>query len=319
MFALVPVAVDLDRVGSDQSARALDQRHAPGLDQALHTLVQAPHHVVLVGVDRGHVDALEGRGDAELRALARVVGDLGGVEQRLGRDAPVVQAGAADLVLLDQRHGHAELRGSEQQAYPPLPPEDHDVEVVGHGSSREDRHGRIAAMSSPHLSTPRRRRTNGSGWQTSLIGHVGARSRRRVCGGSDAGAGAPRQPRPRGGRVDAAHLEDFARTRRGVEAYVEPPTTMTATTVVLVAHDGEWTRRRVRDADAAHELARKLGIPPTTPRSSGTRSACATGTDAGAAEVDARLRRGPVRMSTLRQVTQPSSFSYSPMSTTTGV
>ncbi|HET6729497.1 MAG TPA: hypothetical protein VFG96_08760 [Jiangellaceae bacterium] len=60
---------------------------------------------------------------------------------------------------------------------------------------------------------------------------------------------------------DAAHLDDFARTRRGVEAYVEPPTTMTATTVVLVAHDGEWTRRRVRDADAAHELARKLGIP----------------------------------------------------------
>ncbi|MGH9251890.1 MAG: oxidoreductase [Acidimicrobiales bacterium] len=60
---------------------------------------------------------------------------------------------------------------------------------------------------------------------------------------------------------DAAHLEEFARTRRGVEAYVEPPTTMTATTVVLVAHDGEWTRRRVRDAEAAHELARKLGIP----------------------------------------------------------
>jgi hypothetical protein len=60
---------------------------------------------------------------------------------------------------------------------------------------------------------------------------------------------------------DTAHLAEFARTRRGVEAFVEPPTTMTATTVVLVAHDGEWTRRRVRDARAAHELAHKLGIP----------------------------------------------------------
>lgn len=62
-------------------------------------------------------------------------------------------------------------------------------------------------------------------------------------------------------RGDVSHLEDFARSRRGVEAFVEPPTTVTATTVVLVAHDGEWTRRRVTDARAAHELARKLGIP----------------------------------------------------------
>lgn len=60
---------------------------------------------------------------------------------------------------------------------------------------------------------------------------------------------------------DVRDLEEFARSRRGVEAFVEPPTTMTATTVVLVAHDGEWTRRRVRDAAAAHSLARRLAIP----------------------------------------------------------
>lgn len=62
-------------------------------------------------------------------------------------------------------------------------------------------------------------------------------------------------------RDDAAHLKEFARSRRGVEAFVEPPTTMTSTTVLLVAHDGEWTRRRVKDAKAAQELARKLEIP----------------------------------------------------------
>jgi hypothetical protein len=61
--------------------------------------------------------------------------------------------------------------------------------------------------------------------------------------------------------ADVAHLREFARTRSGVEAFVEPPTTMTATTVVFVAHDGEWTRRRVKDAQAAHDLARKLAIP----------------------------------------------------------
>ena len=38
-------------------------------------------------------------------ALAGVVGDLGGVQQRLGRDAAAVQAGAAELVLLDEGDG----------------------------------------------------------------------------------------------------------------------------------------------------------------------------------------------------------------------
>jgi hypothetical protein len=73
--------------------------------------------------------------------------------------------------------------------------------------------------------------------------------------------------RPRLGRLrtassaDLAHLEQFARTRRGVEAYIEPRTTVTETTVVLVADTGEWTRRRVPSAAAAHQLANRLGIP----------------------------------------------------------
>ena len=58
-----------------------------------------------------------------------------------------------------------------------------------------------------------------------------------------------------------AYLADFVRTHRGVEAYVEPATNVTATTVVLVAHDGEWTRRAVPSPKAAFEFARSLGIP----------------------------------------------------------
>jgi hypothetical protein len=60
---------------------------------------------------------------------------------------------------------------------------------------------------------------------------------------------------------DAAHLTAFARSHTGVEAYVEPPTAVTATTVVFVASTGEWTRRRVRDSRAAHALANSLGVP----------------------------------------------------------
>ncbi len=60
---------------------------------------------------------------------------------------------------------------------------------------------------------------------------------------------------------DTAHLEAWALRHRGVEAYVEPETVVTETTVVLVAHDGEWTRRRVTGPRAAYTLGRKLGIP----------------------------------------------------------
>ncbi|TCO48037.1 oxidoreductase [Actinocrispum wychmicini] len=60
---------------------------------------------------------------------------------------------------------------------------------------------------------------------------------------------------------DVEHLAEWARQRRGVEAFVEPRTNVTHTTVVLVAHDGEWTRRRVDDAEAARSLGKKLSIP----------------------------------------------------------
>lgn len=61
--------------------------------------------------------------------------------------------------------------------------------------------------------------------------------------------------------ADTAHLEAFATSRRGVEAYVEPRTAVTEATVVFVASDGEWTRRRIDGPDGAQKLARKLAIP----------------------------------------------------------
>jgi hypothetical protein len=61
--------------------------------------------------------------------------------------------------------------------------------------------------------------------------------------------------------ADTRHLEEFIRSRTGVEAYVEPRTTVTDTTILLVAHDGEWTRRRVDGPSGAADFARKQGIP----------------------------------------------------------
>lgn len=61
--------------------------------------------------------------------------------------------------------------------------------------------------------------------------------------------------------VDTAHLAQFVATRPGVEAYVEPRTTVTETTLLLVAATGEWTRRRVAGADGARAFAKKHNVP----------------------------------------------------------
>src|SRR5262245_19702871 len=62
-------------------------------------------------------------------------------------------------------------------------------------------------------------------------------------------------------RADREHLEQFHESHRGVEAYLEPRTMVTQTTVMLIAHDGEWTRRRVDSPEAARVWAQQRNIP----------------------------------------------------------
>jgi len=57
------------------------------------------------------------------------------------------------------------------------------------------------------------------------------------------------------------HLTEFARTHKGVEAFVEPQTSVTQTTILLVAFDGEWTRRVVPSPEWARAFAEHLQIP----------------------------------------------------------
>jgi hypothetical protein len=77
--------------------------------------------------------------------------------------------------------------------------------------------------------------------------------------------------RTRGGKVasmdreatadDLDALREFARTRQGVEFYVEPETMVTDTTAVAIAVDGEWTRRRVGSPQVIRQVAKQLGLP----------------------------------------------------------
>jgi hypothetical protein len=61
--------------------------------------------------------------------------------------------------------------------------------------------------------------------------------------------------------TDVRHLTEWVGSRRGVEGFVEPRTAVSDVTLLLVAHDGEWTRRRVPSVQWAHSFANKHGVP----------------------------------------------------------
>ncbi|MGH3953900.1 oxidoreductase [Mycobacteroides salmoniphilum] len=60
---------------------------------------------------------------------------------------------------------------------------------------------------------------------------------------------------------DVRYLATWAAARTGVEAYVEPQTNFSDVTVILIAGDGEWTRRRVGGVAGARRISERLKIP----------------------------------------------------------
>jgi hypothetical protein len=80
-----------------------------------------------------------------------------------------------------------------------------------------------------------------------LFDRLRRRSRRREAGHDPA--------------ADLTYLRQWVASHHGVEAYVEPKTTVTDVTVVLVAADGEWTRRRAGGDAGARRLSERLNIP----------------------------------------------------------
>jgi hypothetical protein len=61
--------------------------------------------------------------------------------------------------------------------------------------------------------------------------------------------------------TDLKYLKDWVASHSGVEAFIEPETTVTDLTVCLVAGDGEWTRRRAGGESGARRLSAELRIP----------------------------------------------------------
>ena len=106
-------AVDRDLLRPGEPALALDHGDPAGLEQPGEALEEPGDDAVLVGVHASHVDAVEAGAHPELLGLTGLVGDLGGVQQRLGGDATDVQAGAAEVALLDDADLQAELRSAQ--------------------------------------------------------------------------------------------------------------------------------------------------------------------------------------------------------------
>lgn len=81
------------------------------------------------------------------------------------------------------------------------------------------------------------------------------RKRRGSAGGS--GSRSSRSERRESERV----LADWVGQRRGVELYVEPKTAFMEVSVVLVAHDGEFTRRTIGSPQNAQRFAKEHSLP----------------------------------------------------------
>lgn len=90
---------------------------------------------------------------------------------------------------------------------------------------------------------------------------VGFADRVRAWFRGEGNAAAPSPSTDKATRAASKELEEFVRTRTGVEGFLEPKTTIYAVTLLLVAGDGEYLRRPIGSREGASELCTKLGIP----------------------------------------------------------
>jgi hypothetical protein len=62
-------------------------------------------------------------------------------------------------------------------------------------------------------------------------------------------------------KAELSALADWLRGRHGVEVFVEPKTSVTPVSMLLVAADGEFTRRAVTSPQEAKKFARDHSLP----------------------------------------------------------
>jgi hypothetical protein len=127
-------SVDRDRPGAREHAGTREESDATGVDQSRQTLEESGDHTVLIGIDGRQIDPGKGGQHPKLGGRLCRVGDLGGMQQSLGGDAPHVQARAADAILLDQPDAQAQLSRTQGAGIAPgARTQDEHVEV-GHAA-----------------------------------------------------------------------------------------------------------------------------------------------------------------------------------------
>ena len=107
------LAVDGDRLAILERGRARELLDAVGGQQLLHAAAKLVDDLVLATDHRRVIEGRAADRDAERRGVADMGEGLGRGDQRLGRDAAVVQARPAEAVPLDDGDGRAELRGAD--------------------------------------------------------------------------------------------------------------------------------------------------------------------------------------------------------------
>ena len=143
-----PCERDLDPAASLQGSEARDRFHLVLAQQSGNPTSQRPHHLVLARQHLAQVELDVSRLDAVGRQeVVEVVIVVRRIEKRLGRDAPDVQARAAERRLaariepcVDARGAEPELRGpNRRNVSAGAGPDDDDIEVVHELLSWRDR------------------------------------------------------------------------------------------------------------------------------------------------------------------------------------
>ena len=108
--------LQLERVGSDEFRLAAHHVDLALLGEHGQAVGQLRDHLVLPGTQLVPIDLRRRENDAACRHVGGILDHLGGVQQRLGRNAADVQADAAEhRPALDQRDLEPEIGGAERR------------------------------------------------------------------------------------------------------------------------------------------------------------------------------------------------------------
>ena len=120
-------------VGREHSGPG-DRRDLAALEQRFESRREAIDHCLLAGLRFGEVHGRCRGVHSEFGGAPHRAEDLGRLQELLGRNAPTVQARAADAALLDHRDVHPGRRPVERGRVATGPTaENHEVEIVGQG------------------------------------------------------------------------------------------------------------------------------------------------------------------------------------------